>query len=163
MEFLTWAAVEKRKGLADIPDLWPLSPQAACRYPWYLASTVGKPPAWLTWLRYTMFIPLYPMGIAGVCSGAASLAPLLCDLPWAAGDAGAGLRPVSCCCSNLVHVRSLAAPVDCRLGPAGMLNVGGPLTGSSLADWKYHHSLVSKMPGCNASERALACTTAESL
>ncbi|CAL8462803.1 g2336 [Coccomyxa elongata] len=45
--FIAWA-------LADI-----------CRYPWYAAALVGTPPKLLTWLRYTAFIPLYPLGIFG--------------------------------------------------------------------------------------------------
>mmetsp|Transcript_27680 Transcript_27680/g.45011 ORF Transcript_27680/g.45011 Transcript_27680/m.45011 type:complete len:226 (-) Transcript_27680:749-1426(-) len=33
------------------------------RYPFYISSdTFGKAPFWLTWLRYTAFIPLYPFG-----------------------------------------------------------------------------------------------------
>ncbi|KAG2439131.1 hypothetical protein HXX76_004498 [Chlamydomonas incerta] len=32
------------------------------RYPWYAATTLGACPGWLTWLRYTMFIPLFPVG-----------------------------------------------------------------------------------------------------
>ncbi|KXZ47734.1 hypothetical protein GPECTOR_33g616 [Gonium pectorale] len=33
------------------------------RYPQYAASSLGACPAWLTWLRYTMFIPLFPLGV----------------------------------------------------------------------------------------------------
>ncbi|KAG1671190.1 hypothetical protein FOA52_010126 [Chlamydomonas sp. UWO 241] len=33
------------------------------RYPWYALSTAGACPAWLTWLRYSMFLPLYPLGV----------------------------------------------------------------------------------------------------
>ncbi|GIL62443.1 hypothetical protein Vafri_16669 [Volvox africanus] len=33
------------------------------RYPQYALSSLGSCPAWLTWLRYTMFIPLYPAGV----------------------------------------------------------------------------------------------------
>eukprot|EP00117_Sycon_ciliatum_P011163 scpid77635/ scgid12757/ 3-hydroxyacyl-CoA dehydratase 2; Protein-tyrosine phosphatase-like member B len=32
------------------------------RYPYYFMSLLGKPPYILTWLRYTSFIPLYPLG-----------------------------------------------------------------------------------------------------
>ncbi|KAH7436666.1 hypothetical protein KP509_05G030200 [Ceratopteris richardii] len=32
------------------------------RYPQYALSTIGLCPRWLTWLRYTAFIPLYPIG-----------------------------------------------------------------------------------------------------
>lgn len=33
------------------------------RYPWYAATTAGACPAFLTWLRYTAFIILYPIGV----------------------------------------------------------------------------------------------------
>jgi len=33
------------------------------RYPWYALSLVDKCPAFLTWLRYTLFIPTYPVGV----------------------------------------------------------------------------------------------------
>ena len=46
-----------------------------CRYPWYLCSTLGEPPWWLTWLRYTAFIPLYPAGTLGT-------PPLSCCCGW---------------------------------------------------------------------------------
>ncbi|EIE27823.1 hypothetical protein COCSUDRAFT_83443 [Coccomyxa subellipsoidea C-169] len=45
--FIAWA-------LADIS-----------RYPWYAAAQIGTPPKLLTWLRYTAFVPLYPLGIFG--------------------------------------------------------------------------------------------------
>ena len=35
------------------------------RYPWYAAGVAGSCPHWLTWLRYTAFIPLYPVGVVG--------------------------------------------------------------------------------------------------
>jgi very-long-chain (3R)-3-hydroxyacyl-CoA dehydratase len=41
--FLAWAA-------ADV-----------VRYAWYAAG--GAAPHWLTWLRYSAFVPLYPLGI----------------------------------------------------------------------------------------------------
>ncbi|GBF88046.1 very-long-chain (3R)-3-hydroxyacyl- dehydratase [Raphidocelis subcapitata] len=34
------------------------------RYPWYAATAAGACPRWLTWLRYTAFIPIYPAGVA---------------------------------------------------------------------------------------------------
>jgi very-long-chain (3R)-3-hydroxyacyl-CoA dehydratase len=34
------------------------------RYAWAAASTAGRCPASLTWLRYNLFIPLYPLGAA---------------------------------------------------------------------------------------------------
>ncbi|GJP66313.1 hypothetical protein CLOP_g23220 [Closterium sp. NIES-67] len=40
---------------------WSLS--EIIRYPQYAFSLLGCCPAWLTWLRYTAFIPLYPIGI----------------------------------------------------------------------------------------------------
>ncbi len=42
---------------------WSLS--EIIRYPWYAAQLKGTCPFWLTWLRYTMFIPLYPVGVLG--------------------------------------------------------------------------------------------------
>eukprot|EP00884_Botryococcus_braunii_P001131 jgi/Botrbrau1/11018/Bobra.101_1s0016.1 len=33
------------------------------RYPFYACALVGKPQPWLTWLRYTAFIVLYPWGM----------------------------------------------------------------------------------------------------
>lgn len=35
------------------------------RYGYYLVSLAGTPPAALTWLRYSLFIVLYPTGITG--------------------------------------------------------------------------------------------------
>ena len=34
------------------------------RYPWYAASLAGGAPGWLTWARYSAFLPLYPVGVA---------------------------------------------------------------------------------------------------
>jgi very-long-chain (3R)-3-hydroxyacyl-CoA dehydratase len=42
---------------------WALS--EVVRYPWYAAVTAGACPFWLTWLRYTAFVPLYPLGVVG--------------------------------------------------------------------------------------------------
>lgn len=41
--------------------VWALS--EVVRYPWYAASLLQRCPDWLTWLRYTLFIPLYPVGM----------------------------------------------------------------------------------------------------
>ena len=62
--------------LGSIPELWahwavaPLfvawAAADVARYAWYaaaLARPSSPPPAWLTWLRYSAFIPLYPAGI----------------------------------------------------------------------------------------------------
>eukprot|EP00793_Prasinoderma_coloniale_P004804 PRCOL_00000565-RA len=35
------------------------------RYPHYVGGLLGASPRWLEWLRYTLFIPLYPIGVAG--------------------------------------------------------------------------------------------------
>ena len=35
------------------------------RYGFYLASLFGAAPGWLTWLRYSLFMVLYPSGISG--------------------------------------------------------------------------------------------------
>lgn len=37
------------------------------RYPYYLVQLLGREVGLLTWLRYTIWIPLYPMGI--LCEG----------------------------------------------------------------------------------------------
>ena len=37
------------------------------RYPFYSVQTIGYCPKWLLWLRYTAWIPLYPVGI--ICEG----------------------------------------------------------------------------------------------
>lgn len=34
------------------------------RYPHYAMSIVGRSPRWLAWLRYSGFVPLYPLGFA---------------------------------------------------------------------------------------------------
>jgi very-long-chain (3R)-3-hydroxyacyl-CoA dehydratase len=34
------------------------------RYPWYALGSAGINLRWLTWLRYSLFIPLYPIGVA---------------------------------------------------------------------------------------------------
>lgn len=60
------------------------------RYAWYAAG--DRAPAWLTWLRYSAFIPLYPLGIfAGEMPLIAAARPLIAkrrlwciDLPNAA-------------------------------------------------------------------------------
>mmetsp|Transcript_6572 Transcript_6572/g.19925 ORF Transcript_6572/g.19925 Transcript_6572/m.19925 type:complete len:220 (-) Transcript_6572:1100-1759(-) len=44
--FLVWALIE------------------LVRYPYYLLTLLGKCPRWLEWLRYSAFVPLYPIGMA---------------------------------------------------------------------------------------------------
>ena len=34
------------------------------RYPWYALTEAGACPGWLTWLRYSAFVPVYPLGVA---------------------------------------------------------------------------------------------------
>lgn len=57
-----------------IPQLW-TSPAVASlllawalsevvRYPWYAANLLHAAPGWLTWVRYSFFVPLYPIGVA---------------------------------------------------------------------------------------------------
>ena len=46
------------------------------RYPWYAASLAVGSTGWLTWARYTLFIPLYPAGVA------AEIWLLYSGLPW---------------------------------------------------------------------------------
>eukprot|EP00850_Spirogloea_muscicola_P006699 SM000032S12083 [mRNA] locus=s32:451908:454230:+ [translate_table: standard] len=40
---------------------WALS--EVIRYPQYCLNILGSCPGWLTWLRYSAFIPLYPLGL----------------------------------------------------------------------------------------------------
>lgn len=47
------------------------------RYPWYAANLIGTGPFWLTWLRYTMFIPLYPIGVVGEMVSIYNALPIL--------------------------------------------------------------------------------------
>jgi very-long-chain (3R)-3-hydroxyacyl-CoA dehydratase len=47
------------------------------RYPWYAATTAKICPFWLTWLRYTAFIPLYPVGVVGEMGAAWFALPLI--------------------------------------------------------------------------------------
>lgn len=35
------------------------------RYPYLMISTADSAPAWLTWLRYSAFLVLYPIGFYG--------------------------------------------------------------------------------------------------
>eukprot|EP00798_Chlamydomonas_sp_ICE-L_P020085 gene20085-26802_t len=56
------------------------------RYPWYALTCIGQCPTWLTWLRYTAFIPLYPVGV--VCE----MALLVLALPTLEADGRWSLR-----------------------------------------------------------------------
>ncbi|KAK9790774.1 hypothetical protein WJX73_006389 [Symbiochloris irregularis] len=55
--------VQQDLGVTLIFVAWSLA--EAVRYPWYLSMLLGTPSEWLTWLRYSCFIPLYPLGITG--------------------------------------------------------------------------------------------------
>jgi very-long-chain (3R)-3-hydroxyacyl-CoA dehydratase len=49
---------------AVVPLFIAWSAADVARYAWYAISlSHPPPPSWLTWLRYTAFIPLYPLGI----------------------------------------------------------------------------------------------------
>ncbi|KAL4424771.1 hypothetical protein ABPG77_000811 [Micractinium sp. CCAP 211/92] len=56
---------------------WALS--EVIRYPWYAASVAGACPRWLTWLRYTAFIPLYPIGVAGEMNAVYDALPFIAE------------------------------------------------------------------------------------
>jgi very-long-chain (3R)-3-hydroxyacyl-CoA dehydratase len=66
--FLILGAIPR---LASHPAVLPLflawSGADVARYAWYATSLAlppgTPPPSWLTWLRYSAFIPLYPLGI----------------------------------------------------------------------------------------------------
>ena len=47
--------------------VWGLS--EIIRYPWYTLTSLGLCPKFLTWLRYSAFIILYPIGILGELGG----------------------------------------------------------------------------------------------
>jgi len=61
--------------ILPIPTIYAAAPAGAMmlawclseiiRYPWYAAQIKGTCPFWLTWLRYSAFIPLYPVGVVG--------------------------------------------------------------------------------------------------
>ena len=61
--------------VAETPEVWGEPAVAAMlgvwalgelvRYPWYALTVLGACPRALTWLRYTAFIPLYPVGFLG--------------------------------------------------------------------------------------------------
>ena len=61
--------------ILPIPTIYAAAPAGAMmlawclseiiRYPWYAAQIKGTCPFWLTWLRYSAFIPLYPIGVLG--------------------------------------------------------------------------------------------------
>jgi hypothetical protein len=63
-----WCAATLVKRNAAL-TVCPLLPCAVCcclqtiRYPWYAATLINDCPAALTWLRYTAFIVLYPVGV----------------------------------------------------------------------------------------------------
>lgn len=46
-------------------DLWDsvLGFSARCRYPYYMLACISTEWSLLTWLRYSLWIPLYPMGV----------------------------------------------------------------------------------------------------
>ena len=47
------------------------------RYPWYAASLLGGAPHTLTWLRYTAFYALYPVGVVAEMWIIAAALPVL--------------------------------------------------------------------------------------
>lgn len=57
------AAVAQSGFCAATMVAWTLS--ELIRYGFYLSGLVARTPGWLTWLRYSAFIVLYPIGIAG--------------------------------------------------------------------------------------------------
>lgn len=51
------------------------------RYSWYALNLLGKPPAALTWLRYSTFLVLYPAGVTGELLLYAAALPALDTIP----------------------------------------------------------------------------------
>lgn len=97
----------QRSGFTGVLLLvWSLS--EVIRYPWYALSSLSPagPPDWLTWLRYTAFIPLYPVGV--ICEmGLVYLA-----LPFLESDAAYQGRSIRM--PNPVNV-SFDYPLFCRV------------------------------------------------
>jgi very-long-chain (3R)-3-hydroxyacyl-CoA dehydratase len=58
------------------------------RYSWYALNTLGVVPAAHTWLRFTTFLPLYPLGVFG------EMAVMRAALPAAAGTMVLGALPI---------------------------------------------------------------------
>lgn len=89
------------------------------RYAWYAAGE--RAPHWLTWLRYTAFIPLYPLGIFG-----GEMPIIAAAIPWIAKR---GLWSISM--PNAWNV-ALSYASFCRLGlyvllPAAFVHLYGTL------------------------------------
>ena len=67
--FVTWAVVEafeEAKAARGLPLLllaWSVT--EVIRYSYYALGLFNSCPTFLTWLRYTLFIVLYPMGVTG--------------------------------------------------------------------------------------------------
>lgn len=51
------------------------------RYLFYTVGQISTPPAWLTWLRYSLFAILYPTGITGEILSTLAAIPLLNSNP----------------------------------------------------------------------------------
>lgn len=69
--------VQESYYVAAMLTAWSLS--EVIRYPWYAANTVQSCPFWLTWLRYTAFIPLYPIGVVGEMASAVTALPYIAE------------------------------------------------------------------------------------
>mmetsp|Transcript_4384 Transcript_4384/g.18658 ORF Transcript_4384/g.18658 Transcript_4384/m.18658 type:complete len:124 (+) Transcript_4384:664-1035(+) len=47
------------------------------RYAYFAIGQVQKPPKWMTWLRYSSFMPLYPLGAASEAACLYTVLPLI--------------------------------------------------------------------------------------
>ncbi|PSC75468.1 very-long-chain (3R)-3-hydroxyacyl-dehydratase 2 [Micractinium conductrix] len=71
------AVPEVQPGLAVGAMLAAWAASEVVRYPWYAAGVAGACPHWLTWLRYTAFIPLYPIGVVVEMAAVYQALPLI--------------------------------------------------------------------------------------
>ena len=55
------------------------------RYSYYLVKQFGEPVYFHTWIRYSLFIVLYPMGIAGEIGNLLYSFPEAAEITWAQG------------------------------------------------------------------------------
>jgi very-long-chain (3R)-3-hydroxyacyl-CoA dehydratase len=68
------AAVERSSWCAQTLCAWTVS--EVVRYAFYARGVLpGGPPKWLTWLRYSAFVALYPIGISGEMGCFATVRP----------------------------------------------------------------------------------------
>uniref|UniRef100_A0A7S3EME0 very-long-chain (3R)-3-hydroxyacyl-CoA dehydratase n=1 Tax=Rhodosorus marinus TaxID=101924 RepID=A0A7S3EME0_9RHOD len=65
-QFLAFKTMVLAWSLTEIP-----------RYAYFAIGQVQKPPKWMTWLRYSSFMPLYPLGAASEAACLYTVLPLI--------------------------------------------------------------------------------------